>query len=138
MKIKLLILSCLLSLFCASAVVAQVVDMRAYSRQRGFKAYQAPAPSAYRRNPARQRGGSPSASETSPVRVASAAVSDSPQETSSGNASGRENEKIKQTGMKMFQEKDEDKVLNFDVENPEYKKLNKRQQQELMKRISYE
>ena len=117
---------------------AQVVDMRAYSRQRGFKAYQAPAPSAYRRNPARQRGGSPSASETSPVRVASAAVSDSPQETSSGNASGRENEKIKQTGMKIFQEKDEDKVLNFDVENPEYKKLNKRQQQELMKRISYE
>ena len=52
MKIKLLTLSFLLSLFCAFSVVAQVIDMRAYSRQHGFKAYQPRQTSA----PIRSRG----------------------------------------------------------------------------------
>ena len=55
MKIKLLMLSVLLSFF-AFAAEAQVMDMRAYSRQRGFKAYQ-PHQSQVQQRSAAGRGG---------------------------------------------------------------------------------
>ena len=45
--------------------------------------------------------------------------------------------KIQQTGVKVFQEKDEDKVMNFNVENPEFDKLSDYKKQDLMKRISF-
>lgn len=46
--------------------------------------------------------------------------------------------KISQTGIKIFQEKDEDKVLNFEVENPEFDKLDKKKKQDVMNRIVLE
>ena len=46
-------------------------------------------------------------------------------------------QKIQQTGFKIFQEKDEDKVMNFNVENPEFDKLSDYKKQDLMKRISF-
>lgn len=51
---------------------------------------------------------------------------------------GQETKKISQTGIKIFQEKDEDKVLNFKVENPEFDKLNEKKKQDVMNRIVLE
>ena len=133
MMIKRFLSAVLVLFFSAETVGAQVIDMRAYSRQRGFKAYQAPVPVV----PVKRM----------PRRSAAARPADDAQEESVSVTRGNgasdaeiadEQEKIQQTGLKIFQEKDEDKVLKFDVENPEFKKLNKSQQQSLVKRISYE
>lgn len=99
---------------------AQVVDMRAYSRQRGFKAYSA-----------RQQAYVP------PVRRAPARNKAEPAEESAALPADRPEHKIQQTGVKVFQEKDEDKVMNFNVENPEFDKLSDYKKQDLMKRISF-
>lgn len=100
---------------------AQVVDMRAYSRQRGFKAYsvrqQAYVPPVRKTPPAQNRA--------EPAKENDAAPPAQPEH------------KIRQTGVKVFQEKDEDKVMNFDVENPEFDKLSDYKKQDLMKRISF-
>lgn len=102
-------------------VSAQVVDMRAYSRQRGFKAYsvrqQAYVPPVRKTPPAQNRA--------EPAKENDAAPPAQPEH------------KIRQTGVKVFQEKDEDKVMNFDVENPEFDKLSDYKKQDLMKRISF-
>ncbi len=45
-------------------------------------------------------------------------------------------QKIHQTGIKIFQEKDEDKVLNFTVDNPEFDRLSQTRQQDVLKRIT--
>lgn len=104
---------------------AQAVDMRAYSRQRGFKAYSAPQ-QAY--------------SAPKPAYVPSAVRprAQNPVEPVTENAAEPQERKIRQTGVKVFQEKDEDKVLNFNVENPEFDKLSEYKKQNLMKRITFE
>ena len=124
----------LLLFFSAGISSAQVVDMRAYSRQRGFKAYQVPAPAAYAKKTNRP---APSQAYGAPSQEKAASAGGGTSSSVAKNGDG-EHEKIRQTGVKIFQEKDEDKVLNFDVENSEFKKLNKNQQQDLMKRISFE
>ena len=105
------------------AADAEVFDMRACSRRRGFKPYtvkQAYVP------PTRPRA------VVEPVRHA---MSDS--QSNSVNQSESER-KIRQTGVKVFQEKDEAKVLNFKVENPEFDKLSDYKKQDLMQRISFQ
>lgn len=96
---------------------AQVVDMRAYSRQRGSRAYTPQTPIVKQR-PARRM----------PVPVKK-------EEPSTAKET---DQKIRQTGVKVFQEKDEEKVLNFNVENPEFDKLSDYKKQDLMNRISFE
>ena len=100
---------------------AQVVDMRAYSRQRGFKAYsvrqQAYVPPVRRVTPARNKA--------------------EPAGNNAELSADRPKHKIQQKGVKVFQEKDEDKVMNFNVENPEFDKLSDYKKQDLMKRISF-
>ena len=102
-------------------VNAQVVDMRAYSRQRGFKAYSVPR-QAY----------------VPPVRkVPQAQKRAEPEKENAAPPAAQPEHKIRQTGVKVFQEKDEDKVMNFDVKNPEFDKLSDYRKQDLMKRISF-
>lgn len=101
-------------------VSAQVVDMRAYSRQRGFKAYSV-----------RQQAYVP------PVRREAAQNRAEPATENTASPVDRPEHKIQQTGIKVFQEKDEDKVMNFNVENPEFDKLSDYKKQDLMKRISF-
>ncbi len=118
---RLLIFTFLGICFFHQGVNAQVVDMRAYSRQRGFKAYsvrrQAYVPPAVRAAPAKNKAAPEKENAVPP---------------------GQEQErKIQQTGVKVFQEKDEDKVMNFNVENPEFDKLSNYKKQDLMKRISF-
>ena len=116
----------LLFFFTVGQLRAQVVDMRAYSRQRGYRSYQNSVPvrsTVVRRN------------------VQSDAVENEEEEdsfTGQEAANPKKREKIRQTGLKIFQEKDENKVMNFNVENPEFRKLNKKQQQDLMNRITFE
>ena len=108
---------------------AQVVDMRAYSRQHGFKAYQAKTLS------------SPVRKKSVPVKQEKTSVSPqtaSGQTETTQTAARTEKKQLRQTGIKIFQEKDENKVMNFDVENPEFKKLNKEEQQDLLNRITIE
>lgn len=112
--------------FTVGQLCAQVVDMRAYSRQRGYSSYQnsvSVRSTVVRRN------------------VQSDAVKNEGEEasfTGQEAANSKKREKIRQTGLKIFQEKDENKVMNFNVENPEFRKLNKKQQQDLMNRITFE
>ena len=101
---------------------AQSFDMRAYSRQRGFKAYKVkpvapvyPVPRV--KEQPRQKNAE---NEETSVRPA------------------EPENKIQQTGVKVFQEKDEAKVMNFDVKNPEFDKLSDYKKQDLMKRITFE
>ena len=96
----------LLFFFTVGQLRAQVVDMRAYSRQRGYRSYQNSVPvrsTVVRRN------------------VQSDAVENEEEEdsfTGQEAANPKKREKIRQTGLKIFQEKDENKVMNFNVENP--------------------
>lgn len=106
--------------FFYQEVNAQVVDMRAYSRQRGFKAYSV-----------RQQAYVP------PVRREAAQNRAEPATENTASPVDRPEHKIQQTGIKVFQEKDEDKVMNFNVENPEFDKLSDYKKQDLMKRISF-
>lgn len=118
--------------FNVSDVSAQVVDMRAYSRQRGLKSYYVKKSTAVKPSAVQ-----PKASQTQKKEAAEAQPSDTSQSSAEKGAEN-ENAPIRQTGIKIFQEKDEDKVMNFDVENPEFKKLNKKQQQDLLNRITLE
>ena len=121
--------------FMVGQAFAQMTDMRAFSRQRGYRAYRTEHSSVQKssRNSSIERFRSQERPETehsfqngnSPT-----GESDLPDE--------RDQEKIRQTGIKIFQEKDESKVMNFNVENPEFKKLNKKQQQDLLNRITFE
>ena len=133
----------LIALFFGTQVCAQVVDMRAFSRQRGYKAYGGGAgivrPTVKNSVPAQGK------------RTIASAESASSSAADSGTSAGRaekklaqyspdsdEEEAVRQKGLKVFREEDEDKVMNFVVENPDFKKLNKKQQQDLLKRIKYE
>lgn len=102
----------------------RVVDMRAYSRQRGYRPYQNSVPvrsAVIRRN-------------VPPVIVKNEEDASFIEQ----EINPEKQEKIRQTGLKIFQKKDENKVMNFNVENPEFRKLNKKQQQDLMNRITFE
>lgn len=110
----------------ASVASAQVVDMRAYSRRRGFKPYTVKREQTQR---VERRYVRPSSAQTGQNAAAS------PQKKTPA-AQQSDNSRIHQTGVKIFQEKDEDKVLKFDVDNPEFDKLTKRQQDDVMSRIS--
>ncbi len=112
----------------ASVASAQVVDMRAYSRRRGFKAYTVKHEQTQRAE--RQYVRQPSAQTVQNAQ--NAAVTPQKKQPAAQSDNGR----IRQTGVKIFQEKDEDKVLKFDVDNPEFDKLTKRQQDDVMSRIS--
>lgn len=114
----------LLFIFVLSAgqASAQTVDVRAISRQRGFKAYQTPVRQAAPEQAVLSRQESAFRQKNSEQNM--------PEES--------EHPVIRQTGIRIFQKEDEGKVLNFDVENPEFKKLNKRQQQDLVNRITFE
>ena len=108
-------------------VRAQTFDVRAFSRQRGFKAYKAleKAPSHQQKD----------------VRINTEANQNIRQdEPNQGKIVSQTNQgkKIQQSGIKIFQEKDENKVLNFDVENPEFKKLNEHRKKDLVQRITIE
>ena len=113
----------------ASVASAQVVDMRAYSRRRGFKPYTVKREQTQRVERQYVR---PSSAQTGQNAQNAAA---SPQKKTPA-AQQSDNSRIHQTGVKIFQEKDEDKVLKFDVDNPEFDKLTKRQQDDVMSRIS--
>lgn len=125
-------------LFASPPVFSQTVDMRALSLRRGYRAYHAPsllmaAPAVVHKSSpegraAEQRQNIP------PPSSEKEAIRELPPELSQG----ADAEKLRQTGVKIFQEKDEDKIMNFSVENPEFKKLNKKQQQDLLNRISFE
>ncbi len=104
-------------LFFIQGVDAQVVDMRAFSRQRGSRAYKVKQP-VIRQKPVRQMPVPVKKEDPLPAEEA--------------------DQKIQQTGVKVFQEKDEDKVMNFNVENPEFDKLSDYKKQDLMNRISFE
>ena len=126
MKLFLLII-----LFAGSQALAQAVDMRAFSRQRGYKAYrkeQVATSTTVRSYPVRERTELSSSADGGGDLSFPELVS-----ADSGDV-----KKLRQTGIKIFQEKDEDKVMNFVVENPEFKKLNKKRQQDLLNRIKYE
>ncbi|MBR1778188.1 MAG: hypothetical protein IJ752_06360 [Alphaproteobacteria bacterium] len=113
-----------------SAASAQVIDVRAISRQRGFKAYQ-PSRQSPQYQPSRQRMAPVAKEESVPP-------SEGEKLSVSQNQPEKKQKQIHQTGIKIFQEKDEDKIMNFDVENPEFRKLNKKQQQDLLNRITIE
>ena len=114
----------LIFVFTVGPLRAQVVDMRAYSRQRGYRPYQNSVPvrsAVIRRN-------------VPPVIVKNEEDASFIEQ----EINPEKQEKIRQTGLKIFQKKDENKVMNFNVENPEFRKLNKKQQQDLMNRITFE
>lgn len=112
---------------------AQMIDMRAYSRQHGFKAYQEKTRHSVRgtRSAVKKEIDGEQA-ETVPSEKQSASGEKKP------TSSRSEKKSLRQTGIKIFQEKDESKVMNFDVENPEFKKLNKEERQDLLNRITIE
>lgn len=102
---------------------AQVVDMRAFSRQRGFKAYQA------------KPNDAPTPKAAPSIMTHGQNQTD---KTTEKQSKSNEKDKIQQTGVKIFQEKDENKVLNFDVENPEFDKLSESRKKDLTSRITFE
>lgn len=104
--------------------------MRAYSRRRGFKAYTAGQERTVQR-PERKHVRQPAAQSGESTQNAAA-----PQKKSPSSVQQRDGGRIHQTGVKIFQDKDEDKVLKFDVDNPEFDKLTKKQQDDVMRRIS--
>lgn len=113
-------------LFCSCAR-AQMVDLRARSMQ-GRQAH--PQGVAVRPKPVvyRHAAASQSAAENQKAENAPASLS-AQSETQGG---------IKQTGLKIFKEEDEDKVLKIDVDNPEFDRLSDRRKQNILSRISYE
>ena len=121
-----LFISLVLTVFCEQAF-AQVMDMRAFSRQRGFRAYQAPAPEPVSESVYWQSEEDDQEEDSSPFQY-----------TELQEQTRKTSPQIQQKGLKIFQEKDEDKVMNFDIENPEFKKLNKQEQRDLLNRIRYE
>lgn len=132
MKMRFLFLLLLFFVVFTGAVQAQTFDVRAFSRQRGFKAYQVKPT----RKVVVERGRA-----FQPADAQSGAPQEAgKREYSQEKTDFQQNQKkrIQQTGIKIFQEKDEDKVLNFDVENPEFKKLNEIQKKNLVQRIKIE
>jgi len=117
----------------AGQVRAQMMDMRAFSRQRGFKAYQAPV-SAVKTETARSRA--PRQYEEQNIQPNALPLPE--QNMAAENQEKQETSPIRQKGFRIFQEKDEKKVMNFDVENPEFKKLNQQRQQDVLNRITFE
>lgn len=103
----------------ATEVSAEVVDMRAYSRRRGFKAY------TVKRDKIRR----PAGQNARPPQSAGDASQKALPDAQDGGG-------IRQTGAKIFLEEDENKVLKFDAANPEFDKLTKKQQDDVMSRIS--
>ena len=126
-----LFVSLILAIFPERAF-AQVIDMRAASLQRGFKAYRVPVPAA-QPEPALSNDSWPLREQTAQTELPSQS-----RHAALQSQSGETSSQIQQKGLKIFQEKDESKVMNFDVENPEFKKLNKQQQQDLLNRITFE
>lgn len=121
----------ILEMLFSIPVSAQPFDVRAYSRQRGFKAYQPkPETVAVPRQPA----------FTAPDETPDADVDENRKDESFKPDLQEEDNpsKIQQTGIKVFQKKDEGKVLNFDVENPEFDKLSDKRKQDIMNRITFE
>lgn len=121
----------ILEMLFSISVSAQPFDVRAYSRQRGFKAYQPkPETVAVPRQPA----------FTAPDETPDANADENQKDESFKPDRQQEDKpsKIQQTGIKVFQKKDEDKVLNFDVENPEFDKLSDKRKQDIMNRITFE
>lgn len=55
-----------------------------------------------------------------------------------GTAGLSQPQEFKQTGTRQFRKEDEDKVLNFDVQNPEFDKLSDKQKADVMNRIKIE
>lgn len=118
---KTILLSAVLFCHCAAA---QPIDLRARSL-RGAQAHPygvavrpaAPQPSVYR----------------SPVYRSSAAQ---PEQTGTVADADGENG-FQQTGLKIFKEEDEDKVLKLDVENPEFDRLSDAKKQSILNRITY-
>lgn len=108
-------------LFCGTAR-SQMVDMRARS-MRGRQAY--PQGVAVR--------------PQQPVVYSRSAPSVHSREQESGQtAEPNQPKQFRQTGLKIFKEEDEDKVLNISVDNPEFDKLSDSRKQNILSRISYE
>ena len=105
---------------------AQTADMRALSRRRGYAAYQPKQPAARRRITVERQAFAPPESNGQAEEYERA-------DLKKDDAS---KQKIHQTGIKIFQEKDEDKVLNFTVDNPEFDRLSQTRQQDVLKRIT--
>ena len=116
--------------------------MRAFSRQRGYKAYGGGAgvvqPAVKHSVPAQGKRTIASAENTSSAADSEASDSRAEKKLAHYSPDSAEEETIRQTGLKVFRKEDEDKVMNFVVENPDFKKLNKKQQQDLLNRIKYE
>ena len=130
-----IVLAFLVLFLSAGSVSAQVIDMRAFSRQRGFKAYQ-PQTQASRQARTQQIPQPqlrPAFADDEQIQQTEKTYDSVPR-----NQPEEQPKQLRQTGIKIFQEKDEDKVMNFNVENPEFKKLNKKQQQDLLNRITIE
>lgn len=123
---KFFVLCLLVLTVFSNSVQAQVMDVRAFSRQRGFKAYQLRQPS------------SPVQRQLNRNFKAEHASGRGEKTQNIADTGNEQHEKIRQTGIKIFQEKDEGKVLNFDVENPEFKKLNESKKKDLVRRITIE
>ncbi len=121
---KAVFLSALLFCFCAEA---QMVDLRARSMQ-GRQAH--PQGVAVRPKPVYRRADAPQSVAAENQKAENSPVSLSAQSETQGG--------IKQTGLKIFKEEDEDKVLKIDVDNPEFDRLSDRRKQNILSRISYE
>ena len=122
---KAVFLSAMLFCFCAEE---RMVDLRARSMQ-GRQAHPQgvavrPKPVVYRRADA------PQSAAAENQKAENSLVSLSAQSETQGG--------IKQTGLKIFKEEDEDKVLKIDVDNPEFDRLSDRRKQNILSRISYE
>lgn len=109
-------------LFCRCAE-AQMIDVRALSR-RGQQAYPQgiavpPRPKTAALLPARTEKHQTAAGEKS-------------------LATDRDNTgTVRQKGLKIFKEEDEDKILKIDVDNPEFDKLPDSRKKNILNRISY-
>lgn len=108
-------------LLLSSVAEAQMVDVRARS-VRGRQAY--PHGVAVRPQPVASSGASASVSRE--------------RESGRNADDGNPPQKVRQTGLKIFKEEDEDKVLNINVDNPEFDKLSDARKRNILSRISYE
>lgn len=120
-----------LFLFCWQIpdACAQIVDMRARSRK-VMSAGRCP-------NGVCPRQAAP-VEKARPYSGMQTSLNENPPAARRQENQEQETKKISQTGIKIFQEKDEDKVLNFEVENPEFDKLNEKKKQDVMNRIVLE
>lgn len=107
-------------LFCGPAQ-SQVADLRARSI-RSRQAY--PQGVAVRPKPVVYSRSTPSVQ--------------SREQESGQTAEPNQPKQFRQTGLKIFKEEDEDKVLNISVDNPEFDKLSDSRKQNILSRISYE